>query len=189
MNIQRFNDAMEAFDKENARDPNSTLVDGQPYPKELLYAQRMTTCLNLYSPNASEALQLAARCQHICRWEIPRATFPEGRRGYLLWRMKLKEMHASTAEAIMLSLNYNREIIGQVKKMLLKKELENDPEVQSLQDVVCIVFLKYYFNGFAAKHTKDKVRRILEKTMGKMSEKGIDFAKRIENAADFLAFL
>lgn len=189
INIQRFQDTIEAFDKENAADPNKELVGDKAFPKELLYAQRMTECLASYAPDASESLQLAARCQHIRRWEIPRASFPTGKKGYLLWRTKLKERHAAIAGDIMLSFGYDEETIRQVKKMLLKRELKADAEVQILQDVACLVFLMHYFNEFKERHTREKIKDILEKTMRKMSGKGIDYAKELDNVTDFLTFL
>lgn len=189
INIQRFQDTIDAFDKENAADPNKELVGDKAFPKELLYAQRMTECLASYAPDASESLQLAARCQHIRRWEIPRASFPTGKKGYLLWRTKLKERHAAIAGDIMFSFGYDEETIKQVKKMLLKRELKADAEVQILQDVACLVFLMHYFNEFKEKHTREKIKDILEKTMRKMSGKGIDYAKELDNATDFLTFL
>ena len=83
---ERLKKAIEAFDQANAADPNQEMWQGKSYPKELLYGQRMTACLNNFEPNASEVLQLAARCQHICRWEIPRNTYSMDKTGYHAWR-------------------------------------------------------------------------------------------------------
>lgn len=189
MDIERFNRAIEAFDNANAQDPNQEAYDGEVYPKELLYGKRMTEYLHLFKPDASEALQVAARSQHIRRWEIPRNAFPEGRAGYLQWREKLKHYHASTVEKIMEESGYPEEDIKRVKQLLLKRGLKTDPEVQTLEDVVCIVFLKYYFEDFAKDYAPEKIKDILEKTLRKMSEAGIDFAKSLPNASAFLKYL
>ncbi len=65
LNTERFQQANAAFDALNAQDPSHEVFDGQARPKELLYAERMSAMLKRYAPDASEALQLAARCQHI----------------------------------------------------------------------------------------------------------------------------
>ena len=86
--------AFQAFDEYNSRDTVREEHEGQTYPKELLYAERMTARLNQFAPDATETLQLAARSQHIGRWEIPRNTYPMDRKGYLQWRNQLKSHHA-----------------------------------------------------------------------------------------------
>ena len=92
---KQFQAAIAAFDALNEQDPNKETVLGELVPKEVLYAQRMSKSLLAFLPTASETLQLAARCQHLCRWEIPRSDYPTGRKGYHLWRTKLKELHLS----------------------------------------------------------------------------------------------
>ena len=72
---QQFQKAIQLFDELNSKDPNKEEFEGGVFAKELLYAQRMTERLQVFASDASEALQLAARCQHICRWEIPRSPF------------------------------------------------------------------------------------------------------------------
>jgi hypothetical protein len=64
-NTARFQQAIEKFDAANAQDPNQEMSAGKSYPKELLYAQRMTAMLDRFAADASEAVQLAVRCQHI----------------------------------------------------------------------------------------------------------------------------
>ena len=189
MDSLRFNKTIEAFDEVNAQDPNVDTYQGEKIPKELLYAQRMSACLMDFMPQAPEALKLAARSQHIKRWEIARNSFPADRAGYFRWRSKLNEMHAKIAGDIMLQNGYTADAINQVSNLLLKKGLSSNDEAQVLEDVVCIVFLKYYFRDFALKHEDEKIKNILLKTMGKMSAKGIDYAKQLDNANLFLKYL
>ncbi len=170
-NQQRFSETIKAFDAANAQDPHLEKDGGKEVPKELLYAQRMTEMLNDFAPEASEALQLAARCQHIRRWEIPRETYPMDRKGYLLWRTELKKMHGEIAADIMQKHGYDEDTIQRVVELLQKRRLKTDPEVQTLEDVICLVFLKYYFAEFSAKHPDDKIVDIVQKTWKKMSEK------------------
>lgn len=189
MNVERFNRTIAAFDNANAQDPNQEVHEGKTYPKELLYGQRMSQYLLSFRPTASEVLQLAARSQHIRRWEIPRNSFAAGRSGYLQWREKLKVYHASLAEEIMQDAGYPLEDIERMQKLILKKGLKSDDEVQALEDVVCVVFLRYYFEDFAKDYEPEKIKDILQKTLRKMSEAGIDFAKNLPNASVFLKYL
>ena len=168
----QFDKAIALFDELNRADPNKELVGEEAYPKELLYSQRMTERLYVFAPNASEALQLAARCQHLCRWEIPRSTFPLGRKGYNQWRSTLRKLHAEKAGEVLTKVGYGQELIERVQFLVLKKQLKKDPETQTLEDVICLVFLEFYFAKFAEGHTDEKVLDILQKTWRKMSEDG-----------------
>ncbi len=165
-------EAYNLFDKANAKDPNSEKVDSTLVPKELIYGQRMTKTLEDFNPNASEALKLAARSQHICRWEIARDSYLMDRIGYLKWREDLKKFHAKRASEILESIGYGSDVIARVSFLIQKKKLKRDEETQTLEDVICLVFLTFYFNDFLEKHNDEKVIDILQKTWRKMSEKG-----------------
>ena len=168
----KFQLAIEKFDAENSRDPNKEIVNEMEYPKELLYAQRMTERLLKFNPDASETVQLAARSQHVCRWTIPREDYPMDRKGYLIWRTELKEFHADKAAGILQDCGYDKDTIDHVKSLIRKEKMKQDADSQLLEDVVCMVFLEFYFDDFAAKHDTEKVISILQKTWRKMSEDG-----------------
>lgn len=161
-----------AFDAANSKDPNHDLIDGKPQARELVYAQRMSACLNRFAPDASIALQLAARCQHICRWKIPRADYPMDRQGYKRWRSDLAVFHGETAAEILRDQGYDDALITRVKDLLLKRGLKRDDEVQTLEDVICLVFLEFYLEDFASKHDEEKLIDIIRKTWNKMSPAG-----------------
>ncbi|NJN47304.1 MAG: DUF4202 domain-containing protein [Candidatus Competibacteraceae bacterium] len=180
----RFNNAIARFDQANAEDPNKTVVGDTEYPKELLYAQRMAAQLEQFAPAASEALRLAARCQHIRRWTIPRDQYPAGRKGYKQWRANLAKFHADTASEILREVGYDDTTIRQVQALLRKEKLKSDPEVQTLEDVICLVFLNHYFADFAHKHDEEKIIDILRKTWKKMSPEGQAAALALELAPD-----
>ena len=171
--------AFRQFDAANSKDPNQEEYKGTSYPKELLYAQRMSEKLDDFAPNASEAMRLTARCQHIRRWEIPRESYDMNRIGYLKWRQDLKKFHAEKASVILENVGYSREVIDRVAFLLQKKKLKRDPETQTLEDVICLVFLQYYLEPFMEKHPEDKLIDILQKTWGKMSEPGRDAAHKL----------
>jgi len=164
----RFDAALARFDAVNAEDPRR---DGdQPY--ELAYARRMTAWLERLAPGAPEELRLAARAQHIGRWRLPRDRFPDGRAGYKRWRSACAGMHADTAAAILEELGYPPPAVQRVRDLLTKKRLADDPDVQTLEDAACLVFLEHTFADFARKHDRDKLVDIVRKTWGKMSDRG-----------------
>jgi len=172
MKPTRFETAIALIDNANSEDVNTYTVAGINYSKELLYSQRMTRKLLQFKPNASKALQIAARAQHICRWKIPRDKYPMDRVGYLKWREVLKKMHADLTEDILKQVGYDSEFINRIRKIILKKLIKKNEESQALEDTICLVFLDYYFEEFAAKHPDEKVIDILQKTWVKMSSEG-----------------
>jgi hypothetical protein len=176
----RFATAIDRLDAANALDPNATIVDGAPQPKELVYARRMTEWLNRLEPNASESLQLAARAQHLMRWSIPRSQFPMDRPGYLKWRTTLYDFHADKAAEILGEVGYDDETIGRVRSLIRKQGIKTDPEMQLLEDVICLVFLENYFAEFAADQDEEKLIRILRRTWAKMSPRGHQAALGLE---------
>lgn len=173
---QQLQQAFAAFDAANREDPNTEVVAGQAQPKELVYAQRMSQQLNEFCADASPVVQLAARAQHICRWKIPRTDYPMDRLGYHRWRTELGKFHADTAAAILAKQGVDPELIERVKTLLQKRKLKQDPEVQLLEDVVCLVFIRHYLADFARKHDEEKLLDIIRKTWKKMSPKGQEAA-------------
>ena len=172
METTKFDHAIQLFDAYNTNDPKIVSINEREIPDALLYAQRMTAKLNEFEPDASEHLQLASRCQHIGRWEMPRKDYPMDRTGYLRWRSELKIYHAKIASDILEKVGYEKAIVSKVKDLLLKKQLKQNPETQILEDVICLVFLEYYFDDFSSEHDEEKLVNILKKTIAKMSEHG-----------------
>jgi len=166
--MQLLDRVVREIDQLNESDPHS--VSGQPAAK--IYGQRMSAETLRLFPDASEELQIAARGQHLERWVLRRGDYPQGRAGYLNWRRDLAEHHATRVGNIMQVFGYPKASIDQVGKMLRKEGLKRDPEVQALEDVICSVFLTYYFTPFAAKHSDEKVLNIVAKTARKMSAEG-----------------
>ena len=168
----RYRRAVERFDDANRQDPNRTVVDGEEVADELLYAQRMSRWLERLERGASEALRLAVRCQHLCRWMIPRSQYPMTRPGYHQWRSTLARFHADQAAQILRDVGYDAATVGRVQSLVRKEGLKTEPEAQTLEDVACLVFLENEFGDFAAKHDEQKVVGIVSKTWRKMSDRG-----------------
>jgi len=168
----RFAEAIHRFDAANAQDPNQEIADGVAHPKELLYAQRLTTWVRRLSPDAPEELLLAARCQHLCRWESPRSSYPMTRPGYLLWRANLKKFHAQKSGEILRATGYPEELIQKVQDLNLKKNFPADPLSRIMEDALCLVFLEFQFADLAAKTDDAKTINALQKSWHKMTEAG-----------------
>lgn len=175
----RFKQAIDRIDAANAQDPNRLIINGLERPLELAHAEMRTAWIHKLKGNqASEALLLAARGQHLRRWEIPRETYPRDRAGYLAWRNALKEFHAEQTGAIMRAAGYDEGTIERVGQLILKKRLKLDPEVQALEDSLCLVFLETQFADFAKKEP-EKIIDIVRKTWRKMSAEGQNFALQL----------
>ena len=58
-----------------------------------------------------------------------------------------------------------------------------------MEDVVCLVFLQYYFEDFAAKHEDEKVIDIVKKTWAKMSAEGHEAALRLPLSPESLRLI
>ena len=171
--------AIAAFDQANAEDPNQEMAEGKAYSKELLYAQRMSEMQERYVPEASEAVKLAVRAQHIQRWKIPRSNYAMDRIGYLQWRTTLYKFHAKTAGQIMQIAGYDETMIARVKAIVSKKGIKSNPETQLMEDVVDLVFIEHYMAGFATQHPEyDEAKwlDIIRKTWHKMSPQAHEFA-------------
>src|SRR5204862_3733500 len=133
-------------------------------------------------PEASEELRLAARCQHLCRWQVPRDSYPMTRAGYLRWREDLKKFHAQKAGEILRETGYPEEVIVRVQALNLKKNFPQDPESRVLEDALCLVFLQYQFADLANKTERDKMIVVLQKSWKKMTEQGREAALKLEYA-------
>nr|WP_170538109.1 DUF4202 domain-containing protein [Ruegeria arenilitoris] len=162
---ERKQKVLDAIDTANSADP--TQEDGRP--AALLYGERMSAELDRLFPDASEPLQIAARGQHVERWKLARSAYPEGRAGYLAWRKAQAEHHAQVVAELMSEAGYDQAEIDAACRMLRKQGIKRDDDVQALEDVICFVFLKWYFAPFATKHSDEKIQRIVEKTARKMS--------------------
>lgn len=171
----QFNAVIDAIDAVNAEDPRKAIVDGTEHPYETVYADRMTETLQRMYPDASELLRIAARAQHIRRWQIPRDTYPRNREGYQKWRLEMRQLHADLVGGIMGHNGYSAGDIALVGTFLRKERLKRDADSQALENVVDVVFLDFYWDDFVTKfadYDDDKLIDIVGKTLRKMSSHG-----------------
>lgn len=173
MTSERYAAAIAAIDLANAVDPVRITIRGAERPKELAHAELMMEWVTKLADEPSEALLLAARAHHIRRWEVPRSSYPEGRSGYLRWRIGLHDYHANIAAGILREAGYDDATIDRVSQLIHKKNLgRGDAEVQVLEDALCLVFLETQFDELSEKLPTPKINEIIRKTWRKMSEQG-----------------
>lgn len=174
-----FKRAISQFDSIHREDPEIAVRHGPKIPRACLYHQRLIHWVEHLDQNASVPLRLAAHCQHLRRWAIPRADYPQGLTGYRRWRRALTDFHVQEASAILREAGYDDATIGRVGDFLTKKNLKRDAEVQRFEDAICLVFFETELADFADKHDRDRVIRILKKVWIKMSENGHEVARQL----------
>ncbi len=172
----RLERAITALNALNAEDPNQLSINGVDRPKELVQAERLERWVLRLEPEASIPLRLAARCQHLRRWEIPRSQYPDGRVGYLKWRKELARFHAERASQVLREVGFDETTIDAVRAINLKQGLKTSSDTQTMEDALCLAFLEHEFVDFAPKYDDAKVIDIVQKTWRKMSEKGHEHA-------------
>ncbi len=185
----RLQQVLALIDTENREDPNQVQAEGQSWPKEYLYSRRMSKTLADFVPDAPELLQIACRAQHIKRWSIPRAGYPMDRAGYKRWRSELAQFHGDLTAKLMASVGYGEDEQHRIQDLLLKKQLKRDPQVQMLEDVICLVFIRHYLEDFATRHSEEKLVDIIRKTWGKMSPDGHAAALQIPLSSQMQALV
>jgi tRNAThr (cytosine32-N3)-methyltransferase len=167
--VSAYAQARALIDAAHAGDP-SRADDGRP--AELVYAERMEGWIGRLVPDAPPLLRLAARCQHLERWSVPRATFPEGKAGYLAWRKSLYAKQSARAQELLLTAGVSAAEAAEAAAWVAKSGLKSNAGTQALEDAACLVFLENEIGAFAAQHAdypREKFVEIVRKTWRKMS--------------------
>lgn len=180
MGDDRLHRAIAAIDAANADDPARIVVGGVERPKELAHAELVTNRVLQLDPDPSEALLLAARAHHLRRWTIPRSSYPQGRSGYLRWRTSLHEQHARDVAEILVAVGYDDATIERVQELVRKRGLGTDPEMQVLEDAMCLVFIETQFADLAARLDPETLPGVVAKTKKKMSAQAIGLALELD---------
>ena len=150
--MARLENVLAQIDAFNSKDPRGI---------ETPYSERLTRWVLKLNPSPSEPLRIAARGQHMGRWIIPRSIYPMDRGGYLRWREELKRFHAKTVGEIMAREGYADGEIDAVKQIILKKNFQANPDAQTIEDALCLVFLESQFEELRQfrKHFIPRARR------------------------------
>ena len=172
--------AVELINSVHNQDPNSETIDGVDIKAELLYSQRMLSILQKVQPNASLELQMAAQCQHISRWSIPRTTFSMDKKGYYQWRAAIMEHQLSVTSSVLKQAEINQQSIEIVVDTLKNKADKTNINASIIEDTACLTFIKWYLVPFAGQFDPEKAKVILQKTANKMSERGLKLIPELQ---------
>lgn len=169
MNATIIEEAVRRFSAIGALDPRRIVWEGEAVPYSLAEAASLTDYIGRLTDAPSEALRLAAHCQHLRRFEYARSAFPPGRDGYLAWRIDAARHSAEEAAAILTSLAVPAEVTEQVKRIVTKQDRRHDTDVQLMQDALSLTFLRLDAESFFAKHSEEEIERIIKRTLLKTS--------------------
>lgn len=189
MTSARLRRALDRIDELNSADPHEIQVRGEARPKELTHAAMVSAWIERLRPDADDALRIAAHGHHVRRWAIPRREYPRGRRGYLRWRQALQELHTATLGEVMTEAGYEATPIERAQDLVRKKNLRRDPDVQALEDALCLVFLETQLGDFRTGQPDERTAEILLKTWDKMSAAARVLAIDLDLAPDDRRFL
>jgi hypothetical protein len=176
MSAAGLDTAFAAIDAANADDPHTIVVRGERRPKEQAHAELAVEWVRRLDSSASEALLLAARAHHVRRWEVPRSSQPEGRAGYLKWKRGLQQHHADVAARVLADVGVDEETIERVRSLVKKERIKTDPEVQALEDALCLVFIETQFGELTEQLGDDHMVEVVVKTLRKMTPAGREAA-------------
>jgi len=171
--------ALAAIDAANRADPNH--IGNQP--RALLEGRAATAWVRQLTPEAAPEVVIAARAHHLRRWEVPRASYPEGRAGYLRWRSDQKRRHGEDVAAILDEHGFDDAQTQRVRALLERRGLGQDPDTQLVEDAACLVFLETRYDEMLARLEHDHMVEVVRKTLAKMSPAAIGAAARIELSA------
>jgi tRNAThr (cytosine32-N3)-methyltransferase len=149
---------------------------------EQVYAERMEAWVERLVPEAPPILRLAARCQHLERWRVPRSSFPLDKAGYHAWRRLLYTRQAERARELLLAAGVPADEAASVAVWVSKTGLKTNPGTQALEDAACLVFLEHEILGFVHRHADyppEKLVDILRKTTRKMSPNALAAARSL----------
>lgn len=163
--------ALDRIDACNREDPDGLAYD---------HAMAVSDWVSRLRPDASPALRVAARAQHIRRWQVPRDSYSRNRPGYLRWRSDLQAFHADQAAAVLVDCGFENHFVQRVRSLVQKEGLEGDAETRTLEDALCLAFMERQLAEFSTRHPEAKMQRILRKTWHKMSPAGRQAALRLD---------
>jgi hypothetical protein len=174
-----YKKASKEIDEVHSEDLVADMENGESVPAELLYSKRMLKMLDTVEAGSSNELKLAAQCQHLKRWGVPRNDYTYNRTGYLQWRRAVMEFQLQETKAILLKVGLDNADILNITDILRNQGNKSHSNAQIMEDTACLVFLKWYLEPFLSKHESGKVIDILRKTMRKMSDKGISLVSTL----------
>lgn len=168
----RIGHVLAAFEEIGRKDPRLVVIDGTTYPRQLGEAKLLVHFIAQMVDPISDALFLACHCQHLGRFESPRSEFPQDNAGYKAWRTEASRRSSERSANLMKEFGFEASIIERVSKIVSKQGRATNPEVQIMEDALCLTFLILDAEDFVLRHTEEEMTRILKRTWMKMSETG-----------------
>jgi hypothetical protein len=177
---EQYLEAIRRIDDIHTIDSSIEIIDGDKIKAELLYSNRMLAILEKVEPNSSNELKLAAKCQHMSRWSIPRTTFPMDKKGYYQWRAAVMEYQLKVTSVVLQDSGIDNDSIAVIVAALKNKADKTNVNASIIEDTACLTFIKWYLVSFAGQFEAEKAKGILVKTAKKMSERGLDLISQID---------
>ena len=187
--MSRLSAVTEAIDAANRADPATLRFEGEDHPRAWLEGRRARHWIDRLRPDAADPLRLAANAHHLRRWEVPRESYPRTRPGYLDWRSGLYEFHGGALGELMRAAGYPDDEIAEAARIMVKRAIKTDADVQSYEDAVSLAFLETRLMDFAPSVSDDQLMRALRRTWRKMSDAGHDAALTLDLSADAAAIV
>lgn len=187
--MDAYQRARELIDAAHSADPHR-LEDGRA--AELVYADRMENWVANVAVEPTPLLRLAARCQHLERWVVPRTSFPDGKPGYLAWRRSLYTKQAERARSLLFAAGVSSDEAAEVVTWVSKTGLKTNSGTQALEDAACLVFLENEIGAFATQHAdyrREKFVDIIKKTWRKMSPRAQELARSLALTPEIAALV
>jgi len=184
-----YDAAVAAIDAANAADPNMVSFGGVAQPLALVHGRLAADWVARLVDDPDEALLLAARAHHLRRWEVPRATYPDGKVGYLRWRRDQKQRHAADVEAILVAAGYESPVVIRTQQLIRREGLGSDPDAQFVEDAACLVFIETQLAGMEARLEPTRLLEVIRKTARKMSPAALAAVGQIDLDARARALL
>lgn len=175
--------AFAAIDAANEADPTTVMVRGGGEPLALAHGRLASLWIDRLAPGASDALRLAVRAHHLRRWEVPRASYPDGRPGYLRWRRDQKARHARDVESLLVAAGYGPDVIVRTQELIRRDGLATDPEAQAVEDAACLAFLETQLGQLAGRVDPELMASVIRKTARKMSPAALALVAEVPLAA------
>lgn len=162
------------IDAANAADPTVVVVRGAEVPLALAHGRLAQEWVERLAPEADDVVRLAARAHHLRRWVVPRATYPDGRAGYLRWRRDQKARHARELAEILTATGYGPADVERAGRITRREGLGTDPGTQAVEDAACLVFIETQLADVAGRLDRDHLIAVIRKTAAKMSSAALD---------------
>ena len=186
---EAYRRAAAAIDAANAEDPTIVVVRGSAQPLALVHGRLAVAWVERLLESPDDGVLLAARAHHLRRWEVPRASYPEGRPGYLRWRRDQKARHAADVAGLLEVAGYSRTVIERVQALIRREGLGTDPDAQAVEDAAGLVFLETQLADVSSRLDHDHLLDVIRKTARKMSPAGLALVAEVPLGPDELALL